>query len=124
MDRIPWDIIGTIVCAVLGSQGLWQWIEHKSGRFERLESAIKRIEAQIMADKADRWRSDILRFDAELRHKERHTYEEWEQIIDTVDLYEKYCTANEGTYTNTKAESAKRNVREKYETCKNERDFL
>lgn len=132
MDKIPWDLIVSVIVAVLGSSGLWSYIDKHSNksRFTKIAEAIKRLEQKVedivtheSTDMADRWRGDILRFDAELRRSERHTFEEWEEVVSTMDKYQRYCK-DHPTYPNMRAENAIANIGEKYKACKEQRDFL
>lgn len=65
----------------------------------------------------------ILRFDDEIRHKTRHSKEHFDQIIEDVDTYERYCR-DHPRFPNGKAVSATDNVKRTYEKCKAENSFL
>lgn len=95
-------------------------------------SAIARAVGRAMngeiTDRLDRTdaqnaRYRILRFDDEIRHDVRHTFEHFNQIIEDIDAYEQYCEAHK-EYPNNKAKSAIRNIKEIYEKCRNENTFL
>lgn len=128
--KIPWDLIATIICAVVGSSAFWQWLDRRSGRYtqilgliEDLRNDVKRLSYKESSDTADQWRAAILRFDSELRKNEKHTQEEFIEIIDTVDKYEAFCKQNT-TYPNTKAEVAIANIRDKFKILQVTRDYL
>lgn len=65
----------------------------------------------------------ILRFDDEIRHDIQHTYEHFNQIIDEIDTYEKYCDTHKD-YKNNKAVMAIENIKKTYEKCKEHNSFL
>lgn len=65
----------------------------------------------------------ILRFDDEIRHKEKHTEEHFNQILEDIDAYEKYCQGHPD-YKNSKAVMAINNVKDTYRRCKEENSFL
>jgi hypothetical protein len=74
-------------------------------------------------EKANTRRYRILRFDDEIRHKVRHTEEHFNQIMEDVDYYERYCKTHQN-YENSKAVSAIKNVKQTWEKCKAENSFL
>ena len=65
----------------------------------------------------------ILRFDDEIRHHVKHTEEHFNQIMDDIDEYERYCSAHPN-YKNSKAVLAIENTRRTYERCRRENSFL
>lgn len=65
----------------------------------------------------------IIRFDDEIRHREKHTEEHFNQILEDIDKYERYCKKHPD-YKNNKAVSAIANTKQVYEKCKRENSFL
>ena len=65
----------------------------------------------------------ILRFDDEIRHDEKHSKEHFDQILDDITEYEKYCTKNPD-FKNNKADLAIKNIKRIYQKCENEGTFL
>lgn len=128
--HIPWDMIITVVCAVVGSSAFWQWLDHRSGKYgkimeliDSLKHDISRLSEKESADTADQWRAAILRFDSELRKEEKHTQEEFIETVGLIDRYEAYCKSH-ADYPNTKAEVAISNIREQYKLLQRTRDYL
>lgn len=78
---------------------------------------------KLEVNEANNSRYRILRFDDEIRHKTKHTQEHFNQIIEEINTYEKYCEEHP-KYKNMKAVSAIENIREVYNTCKKENSFL
>lgn len=74
-------------------------------------------------EKANTRRYRILRFDDEIRHKTKHTEEHYNQILEDIDYYERYCGKHE-SYENSKAVSAIKNIKEEWEKCKKDNTFL
>lgn len=72
---------------------------------------------------ADDARNRILRFDDELRIHQKHSREFFDQILDDVDFYEKFCDTHEH-YKNSKADSAIKNIRKVYDIVKETNDFI
>lgn len=72
---------------------------------------------------ANNARNRILRFDDELRRKVEHSEEFYNQILDDVSFYRRYCNDHE-SYPNAKADSAMQNIEDTYHKCKNENKFI
>lgn len=81
------------------------------------------LNEKMEANEAKTARYRILRFDDEIRHKMRHSKEHFDQIIEDVDTYERYCQ-DHPRFPNGKAVSATDNVKRTYEKCKDENSFL
>lgn len=81
------------------------------------------LNEKMDANEAKTARYRILRFDDEIRHKMRHSKEHFDQIIEDVDTYERYCQ-DHPSFPNGKAVSATDNVKRTYEKCKDENSFL
>lgn len=69
------------------------------------------------------WRYRILRFDDEIRHDEKHTKEHFDQILEDITKYEKYCRAHPD-FPNNKAVLAIKNIKDVYRKCTDESSFL
>lgn len=81
------------------------------------------LNEKMDANEAKTARYRILRFDDEIRHKMRHSKEHFDQIIEDVDTYERYCQ-DHPRFPNGKAVSATDSVKRTYEKCKDENSFL
>lgn len=68
-------------------------------------------------------RYKILRFDDEIRHDVLHTKEHFDQILDDITEYERYCV-DHPKYKNNKASLAIDNIRHTYAKCGTEHTFL
>ena len=58
-----------------------------------------------------------------IRHNVRHTEEHFNQIIDDIDTYEKYCRTHP-KFPNGKGVHSVANVKKIYEKCSDENSFL
>lgn len=65
----------------------------------------------------------VLRFDDEIRHKVKHTEEHFNQILDDIDKYERYCSTHPN-YKNSRSVVAIDNIRRTYDRCRRENTFL
>lgn len=100
----------------------------KVNPWSRIAKVIGRALNTEVIDKLDESeatnaRYRILRFDDEIRHKVKHTEEHFNQIMDDIDKYERYCSGHPN-YKNSKAVSAIDNVRRTYEKCRSTNSFL
>lgn len=96
----------------------WSKIAKVIGRALNTEVMDKLNESE-----ATNARYRILRFDDEIRHKVKHTEEHFNQIMDDIDDYERYCSSHPN-YKNSRAVSAIENTRRTYEKCRRENSFL
>ncbi|MCD8211935.1 MAG: hypothetical protein LUC17_02790 [Oscillospiraceae bacterium] len=96
----------------------WSRIARGLGKALTVEVVEKLEEAAV-----NEARYRIIRFDDEIRHKMRHTEEHFNQIMDDIQEYERYCKKHPD-YPNRKAQSAIKNIDEVYRTCRNEGKFL
>ena len=65
----------------------------------------------------------LIRFDDELRHNVKHTEEHFDQILDDITTYERYCKEHPN-YPNSKAVLAIENIKSTYVKCREENSFL
>lgn len=65
----------------------------------------------------------LIRFDDELRHDVKHTQEHFDQILDDITTYERYCKEHPN-YPNSKAVLAIENIKSTYVKCRKENSFL
>lgn len=96
----------------------WSKIAKVIGRALNTEVMDKLNESE-----ATNARYRILRFDDEIRHKVKHTEEHFNQIMEDIDDYERYCSSHPN-YKNSRAVSAIENTRRIYEKCRRENSFL
>ena len=69
------------------------------------------------------WRYRILRFDDEVRHDKKHTKEHFDQILEDITSYEKYCKEHPD-FPNNKAVFAISNIKDVYASCYENNSFL
>ena len=87
-----------------------------------LES-LNRLAKMIAENEATTCRYRILRFNDEILHDQKHTKEHFDQILDDVTRYEKFC-AEHPEYENNKAVMAIENIKRVYQKCSNDNTFL
>lgn len=113
------DVI-TIAVAVIASSGLWGLLQflinRKDKTAEKLEQifgAIKEVSERVDANSATLARTHILRFDDELVNGIHHSREYFQQTLEDVDTYERYC-ANHPDYKNNTCVLAIEHIRRIY----------
>ena len=92
-------------------------------KLDSLHEMFADLKKEISEDRATTSRYRILRFDDEIRHDEHHTKEHFDQILDDITEYEKYCDGHPD-YRNNKAVMAIENIKRVYQKCTNEGTFL
>lgn len=92
-------------------------------KLDALQGMFTELKKEISEDRATTSRYRILRFDDEIRHDEYHTKEHFDQILDDITEYEKYCDEHK-EYRNNKAVLAVENIKRIYQKCTNEGTFL
>lgn len=117
MIKIPviqiniWSIIGK---AINGE--VLQKVKELNDSFER---HISLAEEEKIRDA----RARILRFNDEVLLNRKHSKEHFEEILQDIDMYEKYCN-DHPNYKNNKAVFAIDTIKEVYKKCLKDKDFL
>ena len=86
----------------------------------------KRLDEHIETDderNADLLRTQILRFNDELVHDEKHTKEHFDEILSIIHDYETYCRTHED-YKNNKCAHAISNINRVYDERLKQHDFM
>ena len=97
----------------------WSKIARCIGRALNVE-----VMEKIELDEAVTARYRIIAFDDELRHSDtKHSEERFGQIIDDIDVYERYCREHP-KFANNKAVRATKNIMRVYEDCCKENSFV
>ena len=97
-----------------------------NGLGEKLDSvnrSIGELRQENGENQASTFRYRILRFDDEIRHDAKHTKEHFDQILEDITEYEKYCNSHPD-YRNNKAVLAIENIKRIYRECSDEGTFL
>lgn len=103
-----------------------QSIEIQMQLNNQIQAIINKMEGLEKANEegmAYTWRYRILRFNDEIRQEIRHTKEHFDQILEDIDNYEKFCRENP-EFPNNKAMLAVKNIKDVYDKCVDENDFL
>ena len=63
-------------------------------KLDSISNKVDALEEQFNEEKALRARTHILRFADELYNKKEHSKEYFDDILDDIDMYDKYCDAH------------------------------
>ena len=129
---------GAVIVVILGlvkvkplEISVWSWLLRKFGKAingetnDRLDMIEKSLTEHLDAeDKKDALqnRTMILRFADEMFEKKYHSREHFEEILERIDRYEKYCSEHPN-FKNGRTESSERIIRDQYEECMRRHDF-
>lgn len=110
----------------------WSWIGRMIGRaingevIDKVDALSKDVKENKEADD-EQWaslsRSHILRFGDELLHGMSHSKEHFDQILIDISKYERYCKEHP-KYLNDIANATIKHIRDTYQKCLNENNFL
>lgn len=122
--KIPWDFISAILVAVIGSTWFANWMNNRSKYSNK--ALMKRMDDMEYAEEirdANDARRRILNFDGELRRNVPHTEEQFNNVLEDIDFYKRYCQ-DHPKYQNTKAVAAIGHTEEVYADCLKNNNFL
>ena len=83
----------------------------------------KNIEERLAQKDAEDARNHILRFGDEIKNKVRHSEEYFNQILDDITKYEKYCNEHKD-FQNARTVQTTEIIKRVYKKCYEENDFL
>lgn len=131
----PWTALGKLLSKGLDKLGqmLTREALEQIREIRADQVKIKTEQEQIKAEQenqkatadrreADGWRTEILRFNMELVHCERHERENFVEILSVIDKYETYCNTHEN-YENNRAVHAIANIERCYDERLKKNDF-
>jgi hypothetical protein len=113
-----------IAVAALGSPWVGDWLKNKYSKTSNkvIIDAVHKIDFKVDCNWADSSRQRILRFNGEIRRGVRHDEEEFNDVLDAIDDYERFCH-NHPDYPNSKAVQAIANIKRVYDKCIQENCF-
>jgi hypothetical protein len=131
MNVDPNILIGgfvSVIVAIFGSAGFWQWISNQGSKELKTEMKKIRVEFGEMKDAEElqevkNSRRRILRFNDEIINHMRHSREYFDDILEDVNAYENFVRKNPD-YQNGKCTLAIENIERVYRECMKKGDFL
>lgn len=118
----PWSAIGRAFGRVINGDVLKKLGEIDE-KVNDLDKRDKRQDAQREEDKALDARRRILQFADEIRRRERHSEEHFNNVSEDIQFYTNYCRMHQD-FANDRAKVSIKIIEETYETCIRENDFL
>lgn len=124
-------LIGTIKIPPL-QINFWGWLGKAIGKaingevlssVDKLTSDLDVFKKQQELENVRQSRQRILRFCDEILFDQRHSKEHFDEILEDIDLYEKYCREHKD-YKNNRVGLAISTIRDVYARCLKTHDFL
>lgn len=110
----------------------WSYIARKLGKainheviekVDRIDTKINKLENNVDMNEAVDRRVRILAFNDQILRNERHSKDSFNQVLEDIDFYEKYCDKHTD-FKNNRAVFAIKNIEDTYNKCMKDRDFL
>lgn len=121
----------TLICAILGSAGAFGTLQflitrhdNKNSMLVQIKKEIEEMKASMERDKATDARRRILMASDEIIQGTLHSREWWEQTMDDITEYSRFCASHEKEYRNSKAEVAINELTRCYAERRDRHDFL
>lgn len=132
-------VLMTIVQKASTKYKPWTWLAEQFGKAankemldkqDKLEKKVDYLEEKVKCngkadekEKALAARRRILRFADEIRRRERHSEEYFNNVLEDVSFYKQYCKEHDD-FENEKATIAIKLIEETYTACIKANDFL
>ena len=137
-----YELVGRIACVVVAISGViqfapiklnpWSWLGKKIGKaltgdlldaVNKLSAEMDEIREDMARGKAENQRTKIIRFGSEIRLREKHTKDYFDEIMTDITEYEKYCDTHPDFKNNITSASSEI-IKETYKRCLEENSFL
>ena len=118
----PWSLLAEGIGKAL-NKDVTKKIEDQTAAVEDLKSKTDSLAAQLEQKDAEDARNHILRFGDEIKNHVRHSEEYFNQILDDITKYERYCELHPD-FKNARTVVTKNIILEVYQKCVREKDFL
>ena len=137
-----YELVGRIAVVIIGISGIiqftpiklnpWSWLGKRIGNsingdimtaVKELKTEMDGIKADMNQDRAKLQRAKIIRFGSEIRTRQRHSKDYFDEIMNDITEYEQYCNEHQEFKNNITASTVKLIV-QTYEKGLRENDFL
>lgn len=120
----------TIILSIFGGGSLTMFVQFlinrhdsKKGELGKIKEEIRQLREDMQEDQATTARVRILGFSDEMLHGVMHSKESFDQVLQDIDKYTKYCNTHP-LYENARASAAIAHIRDAYKRCLIEDSFL
>ena len=124
------DIALTIILSIFGGGSLTMFVQFlinrhdaKNGELAKIKEEIRQLRNEMQEDQATTARVRILGFSDEMLHGVMHSKESFDQILQDIDRYNKYCR-DHPSYENARGVAAIAHIKETYKQCLLQDSFL
>ncbi len=118
----PWEKLFGMI-GKMANKDLLDKMEEQKGAVEDIKKATDSLADRIEQKDAEDARNHILRFGDEIKNHVRHSQEYFNQILDDISKYEKYCREHPD-FKNERTAATEAIIKEVYQKCMKENDFL
>lgn len=118
----PWSSLAAWIGKKLNAD-ITKKVTEQSDALQEIKQQTTDLADQLEKKDAEDARNHILRFGDEVKNKIRHSEEYFNQILDDITKYEKYCDTHP-QFQNAKTTVTKEIIKEVYAKCVRENDFL
>jgi len=118
----PWSKIAEWLGKAANKEVLEQ-LKDQAETLKNVKASTEDLYEKLDQKDAEDARNHILRFGDEIKNKVRHSQEYFNQILDDITKYEKYCREHPD-FKNERTASTEAIIKEVYQKCIKENDFL
>lgn len=118
----PWSTLAKWIGSAL-NKGVMDKLEEQGKALEAVKDSTEDLYEKLDQKDAEDARNHILRFGDEVKNKVRHSQEYFNQILDDITKYEKYCREHPD-FKNERTAATEAIIKEVYQKCIRENDFL
>lgn len=118
----PWSWLAKQIGKAINAEVVTK-IDGLDKKITALEDADKKQAEEYMRDKARAARRRIITFADEIRRHTKHSQENFDDVLADISCYNKYCR-DHPNFPNEKALRSIETIRETYDQCCKDNDFL
>jgi len=128
-----WTAVAVIAWQILPIPGKpVTWMFRQMGRamnnelvekVDKIEQRVNAMDRDTKQEKAERARTRILSFNDEILNNIRHSEKMFEDILDDITFYNRYC-GEHPLFKNDKTHEAEENIKRVYRRCLEQHEFL
>lgn len=141
-DLTIYELVGRVACIIVAISGIiqftpiklnpWSWLGRKIGKaltgdlleaVNGIRTEVDEIKEDMARGKAANQRTKIIRFGSEIRLREKHSKDYFDEIMQDITEYDQYCNQHPD-FKNSITEASSEIIKETYKKCLEENSFL